>query len=910
MPVAARLQAAPTFAEGQTLSIFRRSSIVTSGPGTPQPGTIPPKTPLTTTTVDHEGFAEVSGLLGGVQYVAAGQIDGLWRYVGFLTNPEPTVIGVGGVAPAELAAEVTARATADTTEASARASSDATTAAALSSVSASLTAITTAVNALGFQGTKLTKRHGTLEVEALAFRWYVVGVDGDLVIQMTANREGEATVTIVQEGAGGHTVTVLDASGNPLERIGNIPVPPTTPGSRYFMRIRGQGEGRFLLTDAGTVEPLLPEGGTLTPSIVGTGSGPELRSNGVELRVRGNTYWMLPSAVTAAVSVGPDPFWLNQYNNRAAIFKKEREAGATVARIRIDSKEYVEAVRLSKPEYVAHVLAVVTAAEAQGLIPILVAWDPLDGKHTGESFAANMPEMRPMFLAIWEAVKSRERVIFNYANEPNSMSWAQLRAGYEAELTWFVSTLGYRRPIIFDGPGWANSGTSKVGYSKTDMETIQAKHAELLGSAHQIAWSKHAYANNSGYESGFTPSGETTAMGGAQTVFLWVHTEVGNYNGSPPVRTWDEAVLNYSLERVAAVTNYAGLIGFLHGPWSDANATSVAAVEPYTEWGQILATFMGQHLNEPPKTEEEVKKEEKGESGGFVGTLDTGAEAADITAVTLLKPKAVRFGLNKSYNEYAGGDYTAAKTACETFNGKGISVIHKLEFFGTMPTFAQIKPFLETVSAFPGVKFTELGNETSFGEQYGDGSSSPSYKARARAYATLAREASEWLKAHRPGVGLLVQADDGGSGNSVWVDEMFAAQPTLATYVNAWVLHCYRKHGGVAKMKRDREFLEKHGDKTTPIDITEGGFPSDNGATLDDGSKITYAEAGSIIAAEVAELEANSAGRLRHWTWYQVRDQRATGVDAKAEHYFGAVENNGSTEKGALSTGLKAQFAR
>ena len=81
-------------------------------------------------------------------------------------------------------------------------------------------------------------------------------------------------------------------------------------------------------------------------------------------------------------------------------------------------------------------------------------------------------------------------------------------------------------------------------------------------------------------------------------------------------------------------------------------------------------------------------------------------------------------------------------------------------------------------------------------------------------------------------VGLLGQADDGGSGSANWVNHMFAAVPNLDAMVDGWTVHPYGPRD-TWKPKIDRLIAQTAANgapATIPIDITEYGLSTDNGS--------------------------------------------------------------------------------
>jgi len=277
-------------------------------------------------------------------------------------------------------------------------------------------------------------------------------------------------------------------------------------------------------------------------------------------------------------------------------------------------------------------------------------------------------------------------------------------------------------------------------------------------------------------------------------------------------------------------------------------------------------------------------------SPGINGGADT---KYDVPGVASLGAKLVRLDVGfQRVNEAAVAQEAAQYVA------KGITPLILYDFHGTMPTATQVQG-IAALARIPGLKTVEFGNETSYGYQYGDGASSASYKERARTYAHRFVEAAKALAPHH--IGLLAQGSDGGSGSPVWVNEMFAAEPSLLQYVSGWTVHPYGPNGS-AEMARMIADLAQHGDTSLPIDITEWGIASDNGRTLSENYgfpvNLTYAKAGSLLREWVAKYRAQCNGRLRDFIVYQVRDQQKPGASKSREAYFGALEHEDQRKAG------------
>jgi hypothetical protein len=215
------------------------------------------------------------------------------------------------------------------------------------------------------------------------------------------------------------------------------------------------------------------------------------------------------------------------------------------------------------------------------------------------------------------------------------------------------------------------------------------------------------------------------------------------------------------------------------------------------------------------------------------------------------------------------------------------------------------------------VRLIEFGNETSYVDQYGDSYSDDSYAARAETYARRFAQAHAAIRhAHRR-VGLLAQADNGGTGTHVWVGHMFRAVPSLARMVAGWTVHPYgpRWRWEPKMHQLVRQTAAHGGSRRIPIDVTEYGVSTDNGAWLTDNygwpSNETYAGAARDLRVTVSEMRRDRliGRRLRLFLVYAAYDLRAPLVSSDREHYFGALRHD-LTRKGAYTVAVKGLMAR
>jgi hypothetical protein len=252
-------------------------------------------------------------------------------------------------------------------------------------------------------------------------------------------------------------------------------------------------------------------------------------------------------------------------------------------------------------------------------------------------------------------------------------------------------------------------------------------------------------------------------------------------------------------------------------------------------------------------------------------------------------------------------------------------------FHGRLPSKAEAENLAAWAAAFgPGGSFwagrpdghlavqqIEFGNETSYSHQYGDSWAAQSYKDRARLYATRFAQAHAAIRMTGRDVGLLAQADDGGSGSSNWVDHMYAAVPNLDELVDGWTVHPYGPRG-TWEPKLDRLIAHtaaRGAPATIPIDVTEYGLSSANGVALTNNYgwpvNQTYAQAASALDGTISAMRADPTigPRLRHFLIYAAHDLRAAGSTREREHSFGVLQHD-LAGKGAYSSEVREQLSR
>ena len=247
---------------------------------------------------------------------------------------------------------------------------------------------------------------------------------------------------------------------------------------------------------------------------------------------------------------------------------------------------------------------------------------------------------------------------------------------------------------------------------------------------------------------------------------------------------------------------------------------------------------------------------------------------------------------------------------------RGVRIQPLAGFYGRVPSSAEAMSLRAWALRFgPGGSFwksrkrplpitrIEFGNETSYGHQYGDSAGDTSYAERARTYGARGLEAARSLGG--TGVGLLVQADDGGSNRTTWVDEMLGAAPELNTLARGWVVHPYGPLG-FERIRRMLASLVSHGMPIASIRvfITEWGLSSDNGRELSDNygyaPNMTFPQAAETLRGAMSLWFAEFGDQIAEVILYQDYEHRLPGASTDREHYFGLLRMDGS-DKGAYT---------
>jgi hypothetical protein len=312
-------------------------------------------------------------------------------------------------------------------------------------------------------------------------------------------------------------------------------------------------------------------------------------------------------------------------------------------------------------------------------------------------------------------------------------------------------------------------------------------------------------------------------------------------------------------------------------------------------------------------------------SGGGTFTPGLVASGADAGTIKSLGADVVRVEFD------IGTPVSQMRQSIGAITSAGARPLLLAGFQGRMPTVAEAQNLANWAAEFgPGGSFwagrsdgglavhqIEFGNETSYGYQYGDGYGDSSYASRAELYATRFAQAHSAIAMTRRSVGLLAQADDGGSGSANWVNHMFDAVPNLGALVDGWTVHPYGPRDRW-QPKIDRLIMQtasRGASSRIPIDVTEYGISTDNGASLSDNYgwpvNTTYAQAASALHDSVAAMRQDPAigPRLRLFIIYAAHDLGTPRSSADRERYFGVLQAN-LAEKDAYTAEVRQLFAR
>jgi hypothetical protein len=376
----------------------------------------------------------------------------------------------------------------------------------------------------------------------------------------------------------------LGPAGTVAAGTSPVAIAPTITGlfsSTTWVRVRVSNASGVEYASGVQLGALTEEQSAVAPVVVAAvGATPaKLQVGGVDFVAAGVTLWMLPDAVASS-----SKFAEEEYANRVALIKGYAgpEWGFDIARLRVLASYYNGLSTEAKATYVAQLKSVVETLNANGMYASITSWDTNDGTYKEEKWATEYVNTHAMWEAIWAALGNNAMVLYEPANEPNHVSWAQWKTAMLAELAFWRNTIGYRGVLRIAPRQWANSGTAGEGYSEAEYDAIVAKDVELLGKAN-IAFTKHQYAT----ETSFSEATFLSSVGGPLGKYVIWPTEIGNYNG-PGLEhiTWTEGAATALAAIHAAHANICGTEWFIGGPWLDANKIT-------TNHTAVIATAYG-----------------------------------------------------------------------------------------------------------------------------------------------------------------------------------------------------------------------------------------------------------------------------------------------------------------------------
>ncbi len=314
------------------------------------------------------------------------------------------------------------------------------------------------------------------------------------------------------------------------------------------------------------------------------------------------------------------------------------------------------------------------------------------------------------------------------------------------------------------------------------------------------------------------------------------------------------------------------------------------------------------------------------ETPGAEGTHTTSGFETGVVPTTLAggEPATIKaLGAHSVRMEFPiGAPPSELASAVEAYARVGLRLLPLAGFYGTLPNSSEARNLASWAATygphgsfwagkpFPEVPVTaiEFGNETSYTYQFSDNSPA-GVSARAGTYATRLAEAQSAIAAAGQQVGLLAQADDGGTGSPAWVNGMFSAVPDLGARVAGWTVHPY---GPTWQRKIDAlvsTTAARGASAAIPIYVTELGIAVDNGHCLSENYGwnpcMTNTEAAATLAGVVGGMRSRYGSRLHALYLYQAQDQKPENATNNRENYFGVLQSNGAS-KGAFTTAVQA----
>lgn len=281
--------------------------------------------------------------------------------------------------------------------------------------------------------------------------------------------------------------------------------------------------------------------------------------------------------------------------------------------------------------------------------------------------------------------------------------------------------------------------------------------------------------------------------------------------------------------------------------------------------------------------------------------------------------------LMRTYDRSPGASVDALERDLLIYQTRGIEPLILFSTGGMNTSMGEVPGNLQTLAAALGPggsrahptlapRFWEIGNELFYkyapkpGPEYAD------------EYAAGFVRAAQALRAGNQNVEALFVLDTDAGGGAQYQRIVDLAAPSLAgkwDLVGGWVFHTYgpMTAANVTKVADLLARIEAKGaPKTIPVFVTEDGIATDDGVALSNNygwpTNLTYQQAGAAIRGKLRDLQAHPVfgSRLRVWTHYQARDQRAHGSGTDREWFFGVTRNDG-TAKGDLTQSVRDHTA-
>ncbi len=312
--------------------------------------------------------------------------------------------------------------------------------------------------------------------------------------------------------------------------------------------------------------------------------GNVLVENAQRFVVKGAAAYLLPFYTRSDGSAdnGIGPTAQRNFEERATIFARMAELGINTLRVPVALATYEDDVYDlgGKVAYLDRLEAVVTDANAAGLLVIVGWWDSLGSRGDWPEEATSV---HGMMRDVYGRLQGNDQVVYEPWNEPNGVTWDEWTDTTNATVELFRSDLGYRGLLIVDTIDFS------WNFSDDRADELLDLDAELLGGAPNIAFANHRYANLNTCFCGDELESWDNVVGQHVDEYPIVGTEYGFWNDlGDPVPLWNRQLVAHLIDMVDEGFN--GYVGFVWD-WSDPNTLTTGDLVTLNEHGTIAAQF-------------------------------------------------------------------------------------------------------------------------------------------------------------------------------------------------------------------------------------------------------------------------------------------------------------------------------